>query len=51
MQRTINKLVAGIFSVVVTLGVLPYISCPHGGAAGMVELVVAPGTHVITVES
>lgn len=36
MQRTINKLVAGLFSVVVTLGVLPYISCPHGGAAGMV---------------
>ena len=36
MEKTIAKLVNSLFSVVVTLGVLPYISCPSGGAAGMV---------------
>ena len=36
MERTIGKLVNSLFSVVVTLGVMPYIACPSGGAAGMV---------------
>ncbi|EKX34589.1 Sec1 family domain-containing protein 1A [Guillardia theta CCMP2712] len=36
MERTIGSIVNSLFSVMVTLGVLPFIACPQGDAAGMV---------------
>ena len=36
MERTISEIVNGLFSVAVTLQVLPIICCPRGDAAGMV---------------
>lgn len=33
MQATVGAIVDGLFSVCVTLGVVPIIRCPRGGAA------------------
>lgn len=36
LDRVIDRIVSGLFSVVVTLGVIPIIRCPRGAAAEMV---------------
>lgn len=36
IEETIDKLVSGLFSVVVTMGTIPIIRCPPGGAAEIV---------------
>lgn len=37
MESTMNDIVSGLFSALVTLGVVPVIRCPRGDAAGMVR--------------
>ncbi|KAF2737073.1 putative Golgi transport protein Sly1 [Polyplosphaeria fusca] len=37
LDITIDKIVSGLFSVVVTLGTIPIIRCPKGGAAEMIS--------------
>ncbi|KAK3327413.1 Sec1-like protein [Cercophora scortea] len=36
LDRIVDKIVSGLFSVVVTLGVIPVIRCPRGAAAEMI---------------
>jgi hypothetical protein len=36
VEETVNKMVHGLFSVLVTLGCVPIIRCPRGNAAEMV---------------
>lgn len=33
LETTVDRIVSGLFSVVVTMGVVPIIRCPKGGAA------------------
>ncbi|CEI67285.1 Protein sly1 [Fusarium venenatum] len=36
LDRVVNKIVSGLFSVIATMGVIPIIRCPKGAAAEMV---------------
>ncbi|SPN97354.1 related to SLY1 protein [Cephalotrichum gorgonifer] len=36
LERVVDKIVSGLFSVVVTMGVIPIIRCPKGAAAEMI---------------
>ncbi|KAI9855366.1 MAG: Vesicle trafficking between the ER and Golgi [Trichoglossum hirsutum] len=38
LDAVVDKVVSGLFSVVVTLGVIPIIRCPRGGAAEMISM-------------
>ncbi len=37
LDRVIDRIVSGLFSVVVTMGVIPIIRCPKGAAAEMIS--------------
>jgi len=37
LDATIDRIVTGLFSVVVTMGTIPIIRCPKGGAAEMIS--------------
>ncbi len=37
LDRVVDRIVSGLFSVVVTMGVIPIIRCPKGAAAEMVS--------------
>lgn len=37
LERVVDRIVSGLFSVVVTLGVIPIIRCPKGAAAEMIS--------------
>ncbi|KAH0556140.1 hypothetical protein GP486_005926, partial [Trichoglossum hirsutum] len=38
LDAVVDRVVSGLFSVVVTLGVIPIIRCPKGGAAEMISM-------------
>ncbi|KAI9763681.1 MAG: Vesicle trafficking between the ER and Golgi [Geoglossum simile] len=38
LDAVVDRIVSGLFSVIVTLGVIPVIRCPRGGAAEMVSV-------------
>ena len=37
LDATVDRIVSGLFSVVVTMGTIPIIRCPKGGAAEMIS--------------